>query len=127
MLYSIKTAWFTAKKDIPRDTVKAGNKGFIDYEITGVQEATVTFSPIVCNASHCPKAEYYYVVSTNRDEVISQTECPGSFFLFTTIKPLKTEHIKFEKGSINNTYQFKLKMPLQLTYLGVKAILEDNR
>lgn len=37
MLYSVKATWYAAKKDIPRDTVKAGNKGFIDYEITGVQ------------------------------------------------------------------------------------------
>ena len=132
MLYSIKSAWYTTKKEIPRDTVKAGNKGFIDYEITGVQEATVTFSPIVCNttatsSTHCPKAEYYYVMSTNRDEVISQTECPGSFFLFTSIKPLKAEQIKIKKGSLANTYQFKLKLPMELTYLGIKAILEDNR
>lgn len=61
-------------------------------------------------------------MSANRDEAISQTECPGSFFLFTTIKPLKAEHIKPEKGA-NNTYQFKLKMPVELNYLGVKAIL----
>lgn len=31
MLYSIKAAWYGAKKDIPKDAVKPGNKGFIDY------------------------------------------------------------------------------------------------
>jgi len=31
MLYSIKAAWYSAKKDIPRETVKSGKKGFIDY------------------------------------------------------------------------------------------------
>jgi hypothetical protein len=67
MLYSIKASWFPTKKDVPKDSVKPGNKGFVDYEISGVQEATVTFSPIVCNSSHCPKAEYYYLTSSNRD------------------------------------------------------------
>lgn len=33
VLYSIKADWYSAKKDVPKDSVKAGNKGLIDYSI----------------------------------------------------------------------------------------------
>lgn len=126
MLYSIKASWYPAKKDVPKQDIKPGNKGMITYDFDGKGSVTVSFTPIVCNSSHCPKAEYFYVESADRVEATSQAQCPSSFFLYTSIKSLTPQKVKTTQG-INNTLTFTIPVQKELMYLGLKAILEDGR
>lgn len=59
---------------------------------------------------------------------MSQTACEGQFFLFAPIQIVPSQPIKSKASTVEpGKYLFDVKLPDELSYIGVKAKLTDGR
>ena len=125
-MFSIEANWYGEKKAIPNNKIKPGDSGILDYYITGEKQATVTFSPLVC--PDCKDVTYEYILGKSHNDVLTQTACEGNFFLFAPIQTLKPQVVKPKPSKTESgKLTFDIKLPEELTYLGLKALLKDGR
>lgn len=59
---------------------------------------------------------------------MSQTACEGHFFLFAPIQVLPTFPVKSKASTVESgKFMFDVKLPDELSYIGLKAKLNDGR
>lgn len=77
--------------------MKPGKNGLLEYQIIDSTKAQVQFHAAICPEGKCEKKiRYFWMASTNLQEVFSQSVCPYSYFQILGIissQPLKIVEI----------------------------------
>ena len=81
--FSLQLNYYPEKKLIPKDNAHPGNNGILEYELLNSIEAEISFTPLQCEKSSCPKTTYSYIASTSVQSAYSQSLCPSYFLTYS--------------------------------------------